>query len=219
MYVVAIVDLPVILPVFSVPSTILMPHAHLPVVTRKDAFLGISSEVIENNIIAIVQPRPLVNYMPSDISPSFKAGCAGRITEVNFRSDEVTIDILGLCRFEIIDELQPDITGIVRVLVSYDKFKIDMEDSTLYDDDATKERLVNALSTYLQSIGISPSWPDIKMVPLDVLVSAVTMTCPFLPSEKQSLMELVDIKARSDLMTIIMEMNARDLHNTANIIN
>jgi Lon protease-like protein len=195
-----------------------MPHAHLPIVMLRDDFYSISSEVIESNIIAIMQPNPMLGNL-RDVSATFKTGCAGKIMEVDFSGSDVAISVLGVCRFEVVRDFPPDIAGIERVQVSYEKFAVDMESQYDDADGVEKKRLVRALNGYFRSMDMLPSWPDMERIPLDALVSAITMTCPLHPSEKQSLMETVDIKSRSDLVTRIVEINALDSHNTSSTIN
>jgi Lon protease-like protein len=82
-----------------------------------------------------------------------------------------------------------------------------------------KHRLMSALNTYFKTIEVSPNWKEIERAPADVLISALAMACPFHPSEKQSLLEVVGIKERSDMNTKIKEMNSFDRYDTARTVN
>jgi Lon protease-like protein len=212
--------LPTILPVFRVMATVLMPRAQLPIMVPEGDYSCIATEAIENNIVAVIQPKP--NFVKGteneELNKSFNIGCAGKITDVSFLYGEVAINIYGLCRFETIDEFPVDNSGIERVAVSYKKFLIDME-STDTSIELDKERLLNALDLYFKNLEISPNWQEIEKTPVDTLVSALAMACPFNPSEKQSLLETVAIKDRSDMITRIIEMNSFDRYNTANTVN
>lgn len=212
--------LPTILPVFRVRSTILMPHAQLPIVMSENDYLAISSEVIENNIVAIIQPKPiLIKDIKNKETPrSFATGCAGRITEIIPIASEITINIYGLCRFEVLEEFPSDINGIERVSVNYEKFSIDTEKST-EELEIDRTRLMNALDLYFRNLEIAPNWKEIERTPTNVLISALAMACPFHPSEKQSLLETVDAKERSNMIIKIIEMNSFDRYHTANIVN
>jgi Lon protease-like protein len=183
-------------------------------------YFGVASEVFENNIVAIVQPKPVfVKAEKTDGSvQAFKTGCAGRITEVSNVDGDVAVTIRGICRFDIVKEVQADVSGIERAMVSYDKYRVDIEDS-FPSVEFDKSRLVNALGLYFKRLEISPNWREIEQAPVDTLISAVAMACPLHPSEKQSLLETVDIKDRSDMMTKIIEMNSFDKLNAANTVN
>jgi Lon protease-like protein len=197
-----------------------MPRAHLPILISGPDYYDVASEVFENNIVAIVQPKPAFVKADAVNEPlqSFKTGCAGKITSVSYVDGDVAVNIRGVCRFDIVEELQPDVSGIERVLVSYDKYSVDMDDAFMAVD-VDKSRLVSALDLYFESLEISPNWKEIEQAPVDTLVSAIAMACPLHPSEKQSLLETVDIKERSDMMTRIIEMNSMDKLNAANTVN
>ena len=212
--------LPTILPVFRVKSTILMPQAQLPIVMFENDYLAISSEVIENNIVAIIQPKPVLikDSKNKESSKSFAAGCAGRITEIIPIANEITINIYGLCRFEVLETFPADVNGIERVSVNYEKFSIDTEKS-VDELEIDRPRLMNALDLYFRNLEIAPNWKEIEKTPTSVLVSALAMACPFHPSEKQSLLETVDAKERSNMIIKIIEMNSFDRYHTANIVN
>ncbi len=211
--------LPTILPVFRVKSTILMPRAQLPIVMSENDYLAISPEVIENNIVAIIQPKPLLvkDSKNKEKSKSFTTGCAGRITEIIPIASEITINIFGLCRFEVLEEFPADINGIERVSVNYEKFSVDTEKTEELEID--RSRLMNALDLYFRNLEIAPNWKEIEKTPTNVLISALAMACPFHPSEKQSLLETVDAKERSNMIIKIIEMNSFDRYHTANIVN
>jgi Lon protease-like protein len=211
--------LPSILPVFRVRSTILMPHAQLPITMCEKDYLEIAAESIENNIVAVVQPKPIFckKDRALDIGGSFKCGCAGRITDIHFADDEVAISIFGLCRFDIENE-EPKMNGMDRVLVNYDRYKIDMEEK-IEEFEFDKNRLMNALDIYFKNLEIFPNWKEIEKTPPNVLISALAIACPFHPSEKQSILETVNIAERSNIITQIIEMNSFDRYNTASTVN
>lgn len=212
-------NLPTILPVFRVRSTILMPNVQLPITMSENDYYSISSELVENNIIGIVQPKPIFfKNSKNKEKRSFSAGCAGRISDINFSDGGITINIFGICRFEVLEDLSPDNLGIERVSVSYEKFASDLDQNTL-SEDFDKDRLMHALDQYFKTLEIAPNWQEIEKTPVNVLISALAMACPLHPSEKQSLLETVDINERSLLITRFIEMNSFDKYNTANTIN
>ncbi|MDR2598312.1 MAG: hypothetical protein LBC25_01140, partial [Holosporales bacterium] len=161
-----------------------MPRAMLPITMSELDYLGIASEISENNLIAVIQPRPLfINGTRNlELIESFKTGCAGRISDINVVDGEVSIIIHGICRFETISEIPTDGTDVKRISVSYDKYMIDIEETDeLQEPD--KHRLISALNTYFKTIEVSPNWKEIERAPADALISALAMACPFHPSE------------------------------------
>jgi Lon protease-like protein len=197
-----------------------MPRAILPITMSESDYLGVASEILENNLIAVIQPRPVfVNGARNlELIEPFKTGCAGRISDVNVVDGEVSIIIQGICRFETISEIPTDGADMKRISVSYDKYMIDIEETDELQE-MDKYRLMSALNTYFKTIEVSPNWKEIERAPADVLISALAMACPFHPSEKQSLLEVVGIKERSDMITKIIEMNSFDRYDTARTVN
>jgi Lon protease-like protein len=213
-------SLPNILPVLKVRSTILMPHAQLPIIISENDYLKIAAEIIENNIVAIIQPRPNFVKASNDnnLINVFNTGCAGKITNVSSIEGDIAINIRGVCRFDKISDIPPDENDIERIVVSYDRYQIDMEPEPP-SSDIDKNKLLNVLDIYFKNLEISPNWREIEKTPIDALISALVMACPLTPSEKQSLLEMVSIKERSDMIMKIIEMNSFDKLNTANTIN
>ena len=189
--------LPDILPILKVKSVVLMPKAQLPVCISPSNYNEVEHELIENNIIGIIQP---------DIDFEIvKTGCAGIIKEIHNIEDGATIIIQGLCRFEIIETLPTDRNGLERAKVSYNKYNIDIDNNnTLLD---TKS-LFSALNTYFKHLDISPNWEEIEKTSPQLLISALVMACPLHPSERQSLLETVNIQDQSNMITRIIEINA-----------
>ena len=214
-------ELQTTLPMFKVRSTILMPHAQLPIVMNEHEYQSIATEAIKDNVVAVVQPQPVFINTDFGNEPkkSYKTGCAGRITEISPTGNAVTLTIYGVCRFEIVKEIEPTISGTPRVVVNYDKYLIDMEDQTVENQDFDKQRLMDALDGYFRRLEISPNWKEIKNTPGNILLSALAMACPFHPSEKQSLLETVNFKERADMITKMIEINSYDRYNTISTVN
>ncbi len=214
-------ELQTTLPVFKVRSTILMPHAQLPIVMNEHDYQSIATEAVENNVVAVVQPQPIfINTDQSnDSMKSYKTGCAGRITDISPTGSGVTITIYGMCRFEIVKEIEPTMSGTSRVVVNYEKYLVDLEEQAVENQEFDKQRLLDALDGYFRRLEISPNWKEIKNTPGNILLSALAMACPFHPSEKQSLLETVDFKERADMITRMIEINAYDRYNTTSTVN
>ncbi len=210
--------LPNILPIFHIKSTVLMPRAQLPIVMSESEYFKISSEIQEDNIVGVVQPRPFISGNTNDsLDSSFRSGCAGKITDITSSDGDIIVNIQGVCRFEIISEI-PSNGRLELALVSYEKYEsYDLDSSK--DCDFDKERLLSALDTYFKNLSIYPNWQEIEKTPCDVLVSALAMACPFNPSEKQSLLETVSMSDRTDMMTRMIEMNSFDKYGTNRSIN
>ena len=201
--------LPEVLPIIKVRSTILMPQAQLPICLSNGAYLEVASELVEENIVAIVQTRD---------DKAFQIGCAGQVKEISFSEDDVTVFIQGLCRFEITERLPVDKNGLERIKVSYKKYEIDLK-KRVFTDPLDKRNLLAALNLYSRHVNIFPNWEELEKTPTEVLISALAMACPLHPNEKQSLLETVDIHEQSDMITKFIAMNSFDRFRSSNMIN
>ncbi len=189
--------LPEILPILKINSAVLMPKAKLPVCISQSTYNEIEHELIKNNIIGIIQPNTEFDTV--------KIGCAGIINEIHNIEDEVTVIMQGLCRFEIVETLPTDRNGLERAIVSYIKYNIDMNNNEIVLD--TKP-LFNALNNYFKHLAISPNWEEIENTSPQLLISALVMACPLHPSERQSLLETVNIQDQSNMITRMIEINS-----------
>ncbi len=189
--------LPEILQILKIKAAVLMPKAQLPVYISPSNYEEIGMELIENNIIGIMQPNIGLE--------EFKIGCAGVIKEIHNIDDNITIIVQGLCRFEITEILPTDKNGLERSKVSYSKYNIDMNNNEAVFDTTS---LFSALNTYFKNLSISPNWDEISKTSPQLLISALVMACPLHPSERQSLLETVDIQDQSNMITRIIEINS-----------
>jgi Lon protease-like protein len=185
-------------------------------------YLSVASEVFENNVIAIVQPRPLKGGKgkEKELAKAFKTGCAGRITDVGVGAvdGDVSVNIRGICRFDTVAEIPPDGSGIERIVVTYDRYQDDDEDEPL-DVEFDRSRLMSALDIYFKNLEIAPDWQEIEKAPIEKLIPALAMACPLHPSEKQSILETVGIKNIYNLLTMFIEMESYNRLNIGRTVN
>jgi hypothetical protein len=68
--------------------------------------------------------------------------------------------------------------------------------------------LIGALKPYFRRHGITADLAAIAAAPAERLVNSLAMLCPFVPSEKQALLEAEDGTARAKLLITLIEMAA-----------
>ena len=95
--------LPNILPIFPLPSAIVMPGVELPLNIFEPRYLNMINDAIESHrIIGMIQPDP--NGEGEDAV--CRTGCAGRITQFREASDcRIEMVLTGVCRFDVGQEL------------------------------------------------------------------------------------------------------------------
>ena len=188
-------DLPQVLPLYAANGTILLPRAQLPLLLQEsekplveDAFQT------GHRLIGMVQSNPEGGF--------FQKGCVGRI--INFQDGvPLFITLAGLCRFKIEEILEEG--AVKKARVTYTGYENDLEDS-FSDPFVDRSRLLNLLKEYLEDQEITANWEEIDHPSDDLIISSLSMACPFKPIEKQALLEISSLSERCDMMIALMEM-------------
>lgn len=201
-------DLPPRLPLFPLRGAILLPGATLPLNIFEPRYLEMINDVMSGaRMIGVVQPAS----EGDDESPLGKAvplrrvGGAGRVTSYQELDDgRIAIAISGVARFEIVGEAE---TGKAyrAATVSYDCFAGDLTRG-LGEEQIDRERLTRALKNYLLRNNLKTDWSVIERAPSEFLINALSVMCPYGPEEKQALLEARDLKARSEVLVALAEM-------------
>jgi len=200
--------LPEVIPIFPLAGVLLLPRGRLPLNIFEPRYLTMTADVMEGNgLIGMIQPR-----RPEDEGaiepPVYGTGCAGRIDSFKESDDgRYLITLAGVCRFDVVEELDLDRAGYRRVRVDFRRYLGDLTETAGVVID--RARLVAALRTCFPQDGEgSIEWPMIERMPAEALVTALAMMFPFQPSEKQALLECATVGERAELLTTLMEMSA-----------
>lgn len=194
-------DLPSIIPLHVASGTVLLPRAQLPLLldSPQDKAAVDCSFRNGNRFIGVVQDNPEGGY--------FQKGCLGQI--MNFQDgSQLFLTLKGVCRFEIehLTEEQP----ILKAKVDYEKYESDLEEMAV-DPLVDRQRLLALLKGYLDDHQIATNWDEINHASDDLIISSLTMVCPFKPIEKQALLEVPSLAERCHIMIALMEMASPDL--------
>jgi Lon protease-like protein len=208
-------QLPDTLPIFPLSGVLLMPGGKLPLNVFEPRYLAMVFDALAGHrMIGMVQPQQPGGYagdgMPTDDGrpPVHRIGCAGRIVSFNETEDgRLLLALSGVCRFEIVRELDLAQGGYRRVSSVFSPFRADLDhaDETVELD---RERLIAALSAFFRSRNLSTDWDAVKQSADANLVTSLSMVLPFGPAEKQALLEAADSSARAKLLIAFLEMNA-----------
>lgn len=197
--------LPAVVPIFPLSGVLLLPRGELPLHIFEPRYRAMTAAALAGDrVIAMVQP----SGEPGDPvnPPVFRVACLGRITAARQTEDgRYYITLTGLSRLRIAAEL-PLQDGYRRVVADYGEFGADLE-----EDRATRidrERLIEALKTYLSARRLAADWTALDAVRNEPLVNALAMLCPFAPGEKQALLEAPDLAERCRLLIALFEMGA-----------
>ncbi len=137
--------------------------------------------------------------------PLRQTGCAGRLSAFSETEDgRLLVTITGICRF--------DIMGETRTAKPY---RICDANYTPYQKDLVRghgqnavdwPRFLQVLKTYLEARDMTADWDSIQRSPTELLINTLSMISPYGPEEKQALLEAPDLKARSEVLMALAEM-------------
>jgi hypothetical protein len=182
---------------------LLLPRGRLPLNIFEPRYLAMTRDALKGErIIGMIQPDATEDLRALQVA-TYRTGCAGRIVQFAETPDgRYLITLAGLIRFDKGAEL-PLKDGYRRIVPDYTPFRRDMESKP---GKIERERLLSKLKRFLERHDIGADWKAIEMAPDEQLVNALAMMCPFGPSEKQALLEAVDLNARCDTMIALLEM-------------
>ena len=201
--------LPDILPIFPLTGVLLLPRGHLPLHIFEPRYRAMTESALGNGrMIGLLQPREDDAEGPGESPAVYDTGCAGRIVQFAETDDgRFFLSLRGICRFAFTEEL-PLLNGFRRVRPDFDRFRSDLEPDSGFALD--RERLVEVAKQFLEVRGLDADWAAINDASDEALVTALAMSCPFEPREKQALLECGGVGRRSDLLISIMEIALRD---------
>jgi len=197
-------DLPAVIPVFPLTGVVLLPRAQLPLNIFEPRYLAMTDFAMSGTrIIGMIQPR---HGEESARYPQLAAvGCAGRVTSYQEMPDgRYLITLTGIARFRIAAEMDA-VTPFRQVEADFQSFAVDFAppDESV---DIARGRLLAALKPYLDLRRMDTDWSSLKDAPVEALVSALAMICPFEPNEKQALLEAPGTRERADALVALLEM-------------
>ncbi len=207
--------LPTDLAVFPLPGALLLPGGQMPLNIFESRYLYMIEDALgHGRLIGMIQPfaEKDERQIP-DGTALYKVGCVGRIIQFTETGDgRYVITLQGICRFRVDEELA-GVDGYRRIRPDCTPYLSDLEVETLASDGTLENReyLLAAMSRYFVLKGIEADIESIEGAPDGVLVTSLSMSCPFGPSEKQALLECANTLERGRLLTSMFEFA---LHET-----
>ena len=158
-----------------------------------------------HKLIGMVQPR---DKDEGGKRPAlYDIGGVGMISELKETGDgRFLIRLKGISRFEIAEELSVT-TPYRQVRADWSRYTEDPwgggKTSGVERDD-----LMSSLKAFLDQKGLDADFGAIAEAPDDVLVNTLSMIVPFVPAEKQALLEAETVYMRSALLRNLLTMAA-----------
>jgi Lon protease-like protein len=151
--------------------------------------------------IGMIQPIPA--GAASDPTPVYRVGCAGRITTFQETEDDrFLIQLTGVCRFRIAEELSSEAT-YRSVRPDWQPFLGDLEGPPASTVDI--KELEVSLRSYLESRDMKVDWSALRKLPPAHVVDFLTVNLPLEVEEKQTLVELPTARERAQMLRLTLE--------------
>ena len=212
-------QLPETLPIFPLSGVLLLPGGRLPLNIFEPRYLAMIFDALAGHrMIGMVQPVQPGGFagdgLPSGVPGEdgrpkvHQVGCAGRIVSFSETEDgRLMLALAGICRFQIVRELDLAQGGYRRVSALFSPYRTDLD----HADEAValdRERLTAGLTAFFRGRNLSTDWEAVKKAGDANLVTSLSMVLPFGPAEKQALLEAADTSARAKLLVAFLEMAA-----------
>ena len=202
-------QLPMRIPIFPLPSALLLPGGQLPLNIFEPRYLAMVKHALATptRLIGMLQPRDHVDDASTEEPTLFETGCAGRVSFFQESDDgRFVIALNGVCRFHRLDQ-QLDPNGFLVADVDWRPFANDLRiDVSALDRDP----LMGVLRRYFDLKGFETDWTQIENSDNHQLLATLSMVCPFEVAEKQALLEADSMASRADLLIAMMEMAIHD---------
>lgn len=199
-------DLPELMPVFPLPSVLLLPRGEMPLNIFEPRYLEMIDDALAGErVIGMIQPE---FDAPEDAeAPGLvQIGCAGRITALQESGDgRYLITLTGISRFRVEEEM-PRTSPYRRVRADFAPFSQDLSPGA-GEEAVDRPALMRTLKAYLEANQLEADWSGIRGASNEALVNALSMMSPYGAREKQALLEAADLKSRAEILVAITEMD------------
>jgi hypothetical protein len=201
-------DLPEEIAVFPLTGALLLPQGRLPLNIFEPRYLAMALDSLANGrMFGMVQPDARAPRGATGPG-TYRIGCLGRLSSFSETEDgRLLITLTGLVRFRIAEELPLAPGGYRRVRADYAGFAADL---AVEEAPAALDRaeLLSALRPYFRARGIEANWEAVEQTADAMLVTTLSMVCPFDAPEKQALLEAPDAQERARMLVTLMRMGA-----------
>lgn len=195
-----IAHLPTTLPLFPLTGALLLPHAQLPLNIFEPRYLDMVNDALRTDrMIGMVQSHECESG-----TKLYNIGCAGKITSFDETEDgRYLITLTGLNRFRITQEMDT-MTKYRRAKVDWSDFKNDTDRTSCFG--FKKDLFFHVLQEYFDRQNFEMDFELLYDAPDEKIISALSMICPFEPSEKQALLEAPCCKTRGEILQAMLEI-------------
>jgi Lon protease-like protein len=199
--------LPAEIPVFPLPGALLLPQGRLPLNVFEPRYLAMVTDALgAGRMFGMIQPRPDARRTTN--GPGlYGVGCLGRLTSFAETEDgRFLITLTGMIRFGVVEEVGMR-RGYRRVRADYAPWRADL-DIDAPPPALDRAALLAASCGYFRARGIEVNHDAVQKAADAMLVTTLSMVCPFEVREKQALLEAPDTAERARMLVALLQMGA-----------
>ena len=197
------------IPVFPLSNFIIFPNTTVPLNIFEPRYIQMVDDCMKGDrLIGVVQPKKTGDLKKPNL---YEVGCAGKITSFNETEDgRYLIVINGICRYQIIDELEND--KLYRECkINFENFINDLSENKNEEIKNSEVKSVfNDLKILFKKQGYLINWKDIEKQSLDKTINTLAMASPFSLEEKQMLLETNTLSERNKKLEKILKTYVTD---------
>ena len=202
--------LPAEIPVFPLSGALLLPEGRLPLNIFEPRYLAMVEDSLgAGRMFGMLQGDPALPRQGGD-SQLYRVGCLGRLSSFAEAEDgRLLITLTGVIRYRIAEEIEGR-RGYRRVRADYTEFAADL-DLRAPPPALDRDALLDALRPYFRTRGIEANWEAIGESGDAMLVTTLSMVCPFDVREKQALLEAPGVQERARMLIALLQMDAHGM--------
>lgn len=200
-------DLPDTIAVFPLQGALLLPRARLPLNIFEPRYLQMLEDTLKTDarMIGMIQTA---DAPPGRDPRLHQIGCAGRVTSFSETEDgRYLITLTGISRFRVMSEVD-GFAPYRRAEVDWTSFQRDLG-RVETDEGFDRPAFLDILERYFDKESLSTDWDSLKEADEELLISSLSMLCPFGDEEKQALLEAPDLRSRREILVTLMEFALR----------
>lgn len=200
-------DLPSVIPLFPLPGALLLPRARLPLHLFEPRYLAMLDDCLKtpDRLIGMIQPCEVPQACAKRLH---SIGCAGRVTGFSETEDgRYMITLTGMSRFRIAKEVT-GFTPYRRAEIDWSGFDRDLGPAEA-DPSFRRPPFLDLLSRYFEAMELSTDWGSLKEAEDELLINSLSMLCPFLPEDRQALLEAPTLATRRETLVTLFEFALR----------
>ena len=202
------IELPKKIAVFPLSNFIIFPETTVPLNIFEPRYIEMINDTMNGSkIFGVIQPKTKSTDSKQDL---YEIGCMGRITNLSKSEDgRYLIDLSGLSRFKIIEEVQNN--KLYRECkINFDDFKNDVSSKKEKINSLDIKPIFKKMQKLFEKKGYILNWEKIEKQNLEQTINALSMASPFSLEEKQALLETKDLNLRKNKLEEILNTYAVD---------